>query len=672
MTMMVQAPPPPAAVVDFRSFIQVLARRKAVIAAIAGACLLAALAAALLMSPRFVSDIKILVDPRGLQILPNDLNPNAASTDVTFAILDSQVQLITSTEVLRRVIDKLHLTDDPEFGPDAAATADAPPSGMEAKYWATLRALRKRIDVRRPDRTFVLTVSVWTRTSAEKSKRIADAIGDAYLAVQIKNHADVADRTAAALESRLVTLQQNLNKAEKELDAYRVRNNLVGGNGRLLSERELNDLTSQLSAQRMRTFELKTRVDALRRRAGAGEPVDVIPEALQSQAINDLRARYAEAKKAEADSQVALGPRHPAVIAAKAQVVQIRQLINDELARIRRGLIAEYQRAQTVEAALNQQIIAARELSASGEPAIVKLRALESEVAAQRAVLETMQRRAKEVREEGGLDRSNARIISPAAEQPVQYVVPRTLIVAGGLLIGLLAGIFVAAFLNQADNAIWSASDLAEQTRLFNMATLSRKAVMAAGNGQAPREALDAAGMEGLLDILKAAALRAPGAVLVVSADQPAASGGFTLALAGQSLRNGCRVLTADATRGKYITRACKLEGRPGLTDDGVEALKTHNVEVNGLQVVPVGTRAIGADGNAPLPAQARALPADSDITLIDGGSLDNNDFMWPLALAGVVLIVVGAGQSHADKIKNALHVLNPKHQRLVATIFLT
>ena len=87
---------------------------------------------------------------------------------------------------------------------------------------------------------------------------------------------------------------------------------------------------------------------------------------------------------------------------------------------------------------------------------------------------------------------------------------------------------------------------------------------------------------------------------------------------------------------------------------------------------MPVGTRAIGADGNAPLPAQARALPADSDITLIDGGSLDNNDFMWPLALAGVVLIVVGAGQSHADKIKNALHVLNPKHQRLVATIFLT
>lgn len=673
MTMAIEAPSPPVAVVDFRAFLRVLMRRKALIVAIIGGFLLAALAIALLMTPRFASEIKILVDPRGLQILPNDLSANTTSTDVTFAILDSQVQLITSTEVLRKVIDRLNLNEDPEFASEARAAhvADAP-AEMEARTWATLRALRKRIDVRRPDRTFVLTVSVWTNASAEKSKRLADAIGDAYLDVQAQNHASVADRTAAALESRLVTLRQKLDTAGRELEVYRIRNNLVGGNGQLLSERELTDLTNQLTAQRIRTSELRANLEALRKGGSSNMSLDSVPEALQSPAVNDLRARYAEAKKNEADSRVSLGPRHPAVIAAQAQVAQVRALITGELARIQRSLETQYGRAQAVERTLNQQIISARELAASGQPAILRLRALENDVAAQRAVYETMQRRAKEVREEGGLDRTNVRVISPAAEQPAQFVVPRTLIVGGGLALGLLSSLFVAAFLSQTDHAVWSASELSEHTRLFNMATLSRKAVMAAGHGQAQRDVVKAAGLSGLPDILRVALQKTPGAVLVISADQPIASGAFTLALAGQCIQDRCRVLTVDATRTRYITKACNLEGWPGLADAGTRPLDTLKVEVGGFQIMPAGSDGEGGAGAALTSLQASALLADNDITLIDSGSVENNDFMLMLGLASIVLIVVTAAQGRLDRIKNILHTINSQHNRLVATIFLT
>jgi uncharacterized protein involved in exopolysaccharide biosynthesis len=73
------------------------------------------------MTPRYVSQIKILIDPRGLQILPNDLSPGAVSADATFAVVESQVQVITSTEVLEKVVARLNLTSDPEFiGNDSA------------------------------------------------------------------------------------------------------------------------------------------------------------------------------------------------------------------------------------------------------------------------------------------------------------------------------------------------------------------------------------------------------------------------------------------------------------------------------------------------------------------------------------------------------------------------
>jgi len=670
MAMTIEAPPPPAAVVDFRAFVQVLARRKALVLAIAGICLLAALAVALMMTPRYTSEIKILADPRGLQILPNDLNPNTASTDVTFAVVDSQVQLLTSTELLSKVIDKLKLADDPEFNAGSSALPGPAPSGMEAKNWAALRTLRKQIDVRRPDRTFVLTVSVWSKSSAEKSRQIAEAIGQAYLELQAQNQADVAKRTANALDAQLETLHKNLTRSENELEVYRVQNNLVGGNGRLLTERELTDLTNQLSAQRIRTSELKARMESLNRRNVGNGEIDTIAEALQSPTLNDLRARYAEAKKAEAESQVSLGPRHPAVINAHVQVRQLQDLIRNELARIQRSLVTEYERAKAVESALNQQIISARQFAASGSPPLLKLRALENDVAAQRSVFEAMQKRAKEVREAAALDHTNARIISPAALQPPGYVVPRTLIVAGGLIFGLLAGVFAAAFLNQVDTRVRTASDLFKRTQLFNLATLPRKAVMAAGSGPPRKELLEKAGLAGLREIFDEIVKKSPGAVLVVSADQPPASGALVLSLAAQMAQEGRGAWAVDATRTRYITRTCKLEGRPGVAEAGSLPLSLLKAEVSGVNVIPAGARTAAPIGSALSPSSP--LLAGNDIVFMDGGTLTDGDYAALLDLAGVVLIVVTAGQGGIDRVAEAAQAINAQRNRLVASVLLT
>ena len=232
---------------------------------------------------------------------------------------------------------------------------------------AVLRTLRKRIDVRRPDRTFVLDVSVWTSSSPEKSKQIADAIAQAYLEVQLQMQTEAASRTAKALESRLNTLRQNLTNAEKQVEAYRIQNNLVGGQGNLLSEKELSDLTTQLSAQRIRGAELLARMDILRKRNVNNPPIDTIAEALQSQTMFDLRARYAEAKRPRPTLRYRLA-RCIRRSSQRAQVRQVRELIDAELVRIQRSLETEYQRTKAVEGELNRQIIASRQVSASQPP----------------------------------------------------------------------------------------------------------------------------------------------------------------------------------------------------------------------------------------------------------------------------------------------------------------
>lgn len=676
MAMTIDMREAPAAVIDFRGLATAFGRRKKLIVAIAGVCAVLALAIALFMTPRYVSQIKILIDPRGLQILPNDLSPAAASADATFAVVESQVQVITSTDVLEKVIAKLNLNSDPEFsagdgGDSAGSSADG-----DARTRAVLRTLRKRIDVRRPDRTFVLDVSVWTSSSPEKSKQIADGIAQAYLEVQVQMQTEAASRTAKALESRLSTLRQNLTNAEKQVETYRIQNNLVGGEGNLLSEKELSDLTNQLSAQRIRGAELLARMDILRKRNVNNPPIDTIAEALQSQTMFDLRARYAEAKKAETDSAVSLGPLHPAVITARAQVKQIRELIDVELARIQRSLETEYQRTKAVEGELNRQIIAARQVSASGQPPVQKLKDLENDVAAQRVVYETLQRRAKEVREEGMLDRTNSRVISPAAIQPAQYVVPRTVVVAGGLLIGLLAGVFAAAFLNQFEGGgIRDDQELYERTELFNLATVSRKAVLAASRADPSAAPVRVDGLGELPIILSQALEKSPGAILILGANGPAASCAFTLALAKQFAQRGMHALTVDATETRQISKLLGLEGRPGFFDAMRSPVSLHELEVTvgELRVLPAGAR--GKSESSPqtaLSTQNGCALAYNGTTLIDGGAIDGQDFASLLSVVGIILVVVDADRTQYDKVLNALRTMNPYQTRLVATVMQT
>ena len=73
--------------------------------------------------------------------------------------------------------------------------------------------------------------------------------------------------------------------------------------------------------------------DVRRLQRGSTEP-DAIAEAIEFPTITALRSQYAEAKQAEANKTAILGPRHPQVIAAAAQVVQSRRRIDEELSRI--------------------------------------------------------------------------------------------------------------------------------------------------------------------------------------------------------------------------------------------------------------------------------------------------------------------------------------------------
>jgi len=378
-----------------------------------------AVLASLLMAPKYVSTAQLFIDPRDLRVLQNDVSPNSVGSDPTSitGYLESQARVIASDSIKSRVVERLNLDRDPDFGGASAGFlsrllgTDTGPSPKATLY--ALAALDRTVAVRRGERTFVIDISA-TAQDPDKAAKIANALAEAYLEDQTAVRAEAAQRATTALTGRLEELRNRLRVAEEKAEKYKEANNIVGVGGRSLSEEQLSLNNTQLVAARTRATEAKAKYDQITATRAANIEAGAIPEAVASNTMTALRAQLGAALAREADLVASLGARHPALASSQSQVRDARRQIADELTRIARAAKAEYDRAVEAERQLARRVDQLTAGQYAAGRASVQLRELEREVESSRAIYDAFLKRARETGELGGIDTTNARIISPA------------------------------------------------------------------------------------------------------------------------------------------------------------------------------------------------------------------------------------------------------------------
>ncbi|WP_336813891.1 exopolysaccharide transport family protein [Bosea sp. MMO-172] len=408
-----------------------------------------AILAGLLMAPKYVSTAQLFIDPRDLRVLQNDVAPNAVGSDPTSitGYLESQARVIASDSIKSRVVERLGLDRDPDFGGASAGFlarllgTDTGPSSKATLY--ALAALDRTVSVRRGERTFVIDISATAR-DPDKAARIANALAEAYLEDQAAVRAEAAQKATSALTSRLEELRNRLRIAEEKAEKYKEANNIVGVGGRSLGEEQLSLNNAQLVAARTRATEAKAKYDQIAGTRASSIEAGAIPEAVASNTMTALRSQLGAALAREADLVSSLGARHPALASAQSQVRDARRQINDELARIGRAAKAEYDRAVEAERQLARRVeqLTAGQYAASR--ASVQLRELEREVESSRAIYDAFLRRARETGELGGIDTTNARVISPAMPPLERSGISRRTLALLGAFGGGGAGVLLA------------------------------------------------------------------------------------------------------------------------------------------------------------------------------------------------------------------------------------
>ncbi len=473
---------------DLREVIRILRRRLKLITGTVVVGVGAVLLYLLLATPLYTATTTILLDPDKKSILDAGAVVSGLGSDT--AAIESEVELIRSASLARRVVAELRLDKDPEFGGGESASAlllstigswiglagpedETKPDGRkehEKTINKIINDFSGRMKVKRVGLTYVLAVS-FTSRNPEKAAKIANQIASSYLVDQLEAKYEATKRATDWLNTRLGRLRKDVRKSEKLVELYKVRHNLQSTDGQTLGERQMAKLNEQLILTRAETAEKRAKFEQVDKLVKSGKSTSSLAAVLQSAVISKLRAQQADVGRRLAELTTRYGGRHPRVVNMRAERRDIANQIAMEVKRIIANLRNEYDVALSREASLEKSLEEIKLQNKGASQAAIKLRELEREAFSSKVLYEAFLNRFKQTSEQETLKTADSRVIARAVP-PQRASFPKKRLTLMLAFIGFLAlGIGLAFLLEHLDNSFKTGEQIEEMLGLAHLAS---------------------------------------------------------------------------------------------------------------------------------------------------------------------------------------------------------
>ena len=239
-----------------------------------------------------------------------------APPDMYTNYLLTQVALLQNREVLLGVIDRLGLTQDPEFN-----------VGFKNDGVNTLRDwveknLRGNLTVDQGKGLQLLYVSA-TSKDRNKAARIANTVVEVYEARESTHGDDSNSGRAHEYSEQLADLKSKVTAAEQQMAEFRQRTGIT-------DIKEQNDVETQalaaLEQQLIATQNLRRTAESKKTEdQGSSDPV------MGSALIQNLKNQLSTLQAELAQATSTLGPKHPRVLELQSQIVSARHALDHEM-----------------------------------------------------------------------------------------------------------------------------------------------------------------------------------------------------------------------------------------------------------------------------------------------------------------------------------------------------
>ncbi|OAI28673.1 hypothetical protein A1351_11240 [Methylosinus sp. R-45379] len=537
-----------------------------------GATMLALLAGAaflVMATPRYTASAQLLIEMRPDRSIGADAI--LAHAPINRQTMKSDIAVIRSAALLRRVVERERLADDLEFGA------------------AALDRLRNALSVAQLRYSPVIKIVV-TSTDPAKAARLADAIADAFVVDRLDTRLEAARRASAWLAERLVALQRQSRASEEALAQFRA------AAGPSTPAKQQTAIAQRAAVARAETAERKARLELLQRIESRGGAAAELPGL--GGALDELRQRADQLSRREAELRARYTAAHPSVVALRAEIADTARAMDAERRRLAAGVRQELELAEKNSEAADTALREISESEDRGKERLARLNELERAAAADRKLLDETMRRARLVEQQAKFEPRDARIISPALtpNAPSWPDAEQTLLIA--LALGALFGLGAAYACELADTGFTTMAQIETTLGLPLLGSIPKIASSAPALVDLVRAKPLSRASEGLRALRSAIAMSdvddPPKLIQLASAVPGEGTTTIAAAIAASAAQSGLRTLLIDADlRRRAASKLFRAEQRPGLVELLIGSASPGAAiffeEKRGLWVLPAG-----------------------------------------------------------------------------------
>src|ERR1700686_4404153 len=410
---------------DLRAIGQALLRKRGWIIVPTVLAAVLSIAAVNLITPRYKSEARILVDGRENVFLRPNGERNEERTSVDAEAVTSQVQLLLSRDLAPEIIKRNRLAELPEFDPVLQGLS--PLKSMLAIFGIgrdplsltpeerVLDAYYDRFTAYAVDKSRVVVIEFRSR-DPELASRVANSIAEGYLVLQQGARQEQAKSPGKWLSGEIDNLRKTVADAESRVEDFRSKSSLfVGTNNTTLSNQQMGELNTQLNNARALKSDAESKARLIREMLQSGKPIEA-SEVLNSELIRRLSEQRVTLRAQLAEQSSTLLDGHPRIKELRAQLGDLDRQIRDEASKMSRSLDNDARIAGGRVEGLSASLDQLKKQASSSNGQDVQLRALEREAKAQRDLLESYLAKYREANTRENIDAAPAdgRIISRA------------------------------------------------------------------------------------------------------------------------------------------------------------------------------------------------------------------------------------------------------------------
>lgn len=445
---------------EFAALMRLFNRRKKVIGGVAAATILAMLALAFILPPRYTATAIVMQDIRKSHVSNVQDVLTGLTTDT--GTIRSEIEIIHSRTMIGRVADKLDLARDPVFNrqingawlsprglPKIFQRARSPEEENAAIRTAVINEIERRLDVGNDGRSFAIKIA-FSGNTPQQAAQITNQFADLYLLDQLEVKFEAAERANLWLSERLRVLRDKVEISENAVAEFRRKNNLTEFSGATITTQQASQINTQLVEARALRAQAEARLRGAQDMVSRHGSVESAGDVLSSQLIQKLREQESEVRRALAEMANRYGGRHPMIINKREELRDLQGKIGEEVSKIVKGLANEVEIAKAKEGSLQSELQRLETKAGQGGSAQVTLRQLERESQANKTLYEGFLTRFKQINEQQSMKETDSRIVA-RAEPPLETSFPNKPVflllgMFGGLALGIVAAFLIEYF----------------------------------------------------------------------------------------------------------------------------------------------------------------------------------------------------------------------------------